>query len=150
MFISSVSCAQRGQLEYAVGLRLGPATGLSVQYFRTSEKVVEGILYTRYRGFSLAGLYELHHKAFDVRGLRWFGGFGAHISSYRWFSGHPIWEDSFPGARLMCGVDGIIGLEYFLPDIPVQIAVDWKPEYQLIGWSGWMMDSGAISVRWRL
>lgn len=142
--------AQRGKLEYAIGVRLGPGTGITGQYFYTDTDVIEAIVYTRFGGFTLTGLYEMHYPAFGVRGLKWFAGGGLHAGSFSYYRNHPVWRDEFDGRRIVVGVDGIIGLEYFFPDIPCQISLDWKPEYQFYGYTGWLADGGAISIRWRI
>jgi hypothetical protein len=143
--------AQRGELDYAVGLRLGSGTGLTVQKFLTDRKVVEGILYTRWRGFNLCGLIHFHERIVgNVKGLKWYYGGGAHVGYYTYYAGHPGWQNDRDKAGLtVAGFDGILGMEFYFPDLPVQISVDWKPEFNVIGWSGFGADNGAISVRWR-
>ena len=151
LFSSERASAQRGELDYAVGLRLGSGTGLSVQKFRTDRKVIEGILYTRYRGFNLCGLMQfLERLTKSVKGLKYYYGGGAHVGRYSYYAGHPAWtNEANRGSEVVVGFDAILGLEFYLPDLPVQISVDWKPEYNVVGWSGFGADNGAISVRWR-
>lgn len=143
--------AQRGELDYAIGLRLGPGTGLSVQKFKTDRKVIEGILYTRYRGFNLCGLMQFHERLTrSVKGLKYYYGGGAHVGRYSYYAGHPAWRnEANKGSEVVIGFDAVLGLEFYLPDLPVQVSVDWKPEYNVVGWSGFSPDNGAISVRWR-
>jgi hypothetical protein len=143
--------AQRGELDYAVGMRFGTGTGLSVQKFLTNRKAVEGILYTRWRGFNLCGLMHFHERIVgSVKGLKWYYGGGAHVGYYTYYAGHPGWQnDRDKGGLTVAGFDGILGMEFYFPDLPVQISVDWKPEFNVIGWSGFGGDNGAISVRWR-
>jgi hypothetical protein len=47
------------------------------------------------------------------------------------------------------GLDGIIGLEYALPDAPLSISLDWKPAFNILGPVGLVGDEGALSVRYR-
>ena len=46
------------------------------------------------------------------------------------------------------GIDGIIGLEYSFTEIPINVSIDWKPVLNIIGYSGFWGDGGALSVRY--
>lgn len=45
------------------------------------------------------------------------------------------------------GVDGILGLEFKIPNVPITLSVDYKPYINLIGW-GNDFANGAFSVRY--
>lgn len=147
--ISSVSTAQRGQLNYAVGLRLGTGLGASIQHFITNEQVVEGIVSSRSRGFTVTGLYELHTRILDAKGFRWYFGVGAHGGSYSDYGFEMIGVTGGRGTHFFAGGDGILGAEYFMKDLPVQFSADWKPEYNFAGLTGWKSGNLGISVRYR-
>lgn len=115
----------------ALGLRLGGTSGVDVKHFFRPATAVEGILGVFGDGFSITGLVEKNAQAFDVQGLNWYYGGGAHIAFYN--GNHP---NGFYGRDIHyrdsndvgIGINGIIGLEYILPDdIPVAFSLDLKP-----------------------
>jgi hypothetical protein len=127
-----------------IGLRGGLASGLSVKHFISTKSALEGLLTTRWRGFDITGLYEVHGEAFETDNLKWFYGFGAHIGFY---NGDYV-EWGAPGSTYnVIGIDGIIGLEYTFTELPLNIGVDLKPALNLIGYSGLWADFG-LSIRY--
>jgi hypothetical protein len=130
----------------AIGVRAGLANGLTVKHFISSDRAVEGILSTRWSGFNITGLYEIHANAFNDSHWNWYYGFGAHLGS---FDGNDSWGDDGVNYTII-GVDGIIGLEYRIDDIPINLSLDWKPALNLIGYTGFWADGFAISVRYEL
>jgi len=92
----------------------------------------------------MTGLYEIHARAFDVRGLNWFYGVGAHIG--QWNDDYPLLDER--GSYAVVGVDGIIGLEYEIEEIPFTLSADWKPSLNLVGYTGFVGFGGALSIRY--
>ncbi len=128
-----------------IGFRGGFANGITIKHFVTQTSAVEGIISSRWRGVEFIGLYEVHARAFDVDRLNWFFGGGAHIGF--WNGDHAGWGE--PGSDYaIVGVDGILGLEYNFKAIPVNLGLDWKPALNLVGYSGFWADGGALSVRY--
>jgi hypothetical protein len=128
-----------------IGLRGGLANGLTVKHFLGEKSAVEGIIASRWRGFELTGLYEIHATAFEVERLKWYYGFGAHVGF--WNGSYAGWGTSGTSYTVV-GVDGILGLEYSLKDIPINIGLDWKPAFNIIGYTGFWGDGGALSIRY--
>jgi hypothetical protein len=115
----------------SLGIRLGGTSGATVKHFFRPATAVEGILGTFGNGFSITGLVEKNAQAFDVKGLNWYYGGGAHIAFYNgnkyyWMEGrHVHYRDN---NDVGVGINGIIGLEYMLPDnVPVAFSLDLKP-----------------------
>ena len=135
---SKIKCYNTG-----IGLRggFGFANGLTVKHFLNRNTAVEGILSSCWNGFAVNGLYERHANAFYVNRLNWFYGAGAHIG---------FWEDFGEKGKssTVIGIDGIIGLEYYIQSIPFSVGIDWKPALNLFGNSSFWPDGGAISVRY--
>ncbi len=123
-----------------VGLRLGLYNGLTIKHFISDKSALEGLLSTRWNGFEITGLYEVHNNAFDVERLKWYYGGGAHVGFYG--SGY------VGGAVTVVGVDGILGLEYSFSEVPINLSLDWKPQFNFIGYSHFWGDGGALSVRY--
>lgn len=128
----------------SLGVRGAFTSGITVKHFIEENIALEGILSGGIWGGTITGLYEIHTRAFDVDRLYWYYGGGAHIAQ---------WNDDFPnvdtdGRRVVLGLDGIIGLEYYIEEIPFTISADWKPVFNLTGYPGFWGYGGAISIRY--
>jgi len=135
------------QYTTGIGIRgtLGP--GLTVKHHLSSDVAVEGILSSWYRGWVITGLYEQHYPAFQVTNLRWYIGAGGHVGVWSDRNdNHPWFEDNNGG--LVIGLDLIGGLEYTLEDLPLNFSVDWKPAFNLVGYTGFWGSDGALSIRY--
>jgi len=128
-----------------IGLRGGLSSGFTVKHFVSTNAAFEGLLSTRWRGFEITGLYEIHHQAFDVPRLNWYYGFGGHIGF--WNGEYAKWGD-VGSSYTVIGIDGILGIEYNFTEIPVNIGIDWKPAINIFGYSGFWGDGGALSIRY--
>jgi len=127
-----------------VGVRGGYISGVTLKHFIEEPVALEGILSFGRWGFNITGLYEIHARAFDVQGLNWFYGGGAHIG--QWNDDYPLLDER--GNYAVVGVDGIIGLEYEIEEIPFTLSADWKPSLNFIGYSGFVGFGGAFSIRY--
>ena len=128
-----------------IGLRGGLYYGLTVKHFISEKAALEGLLSTRWSGFEITGLYEVHNRAFDVDRLNWYFGGGAHIGVYN--GNHTNWGTVGTNYTNI-GIDGILGLEYNFNEIPLNLSLDWKPSFNLAGYSGFWGDGGALSIRY--
>ncbi len=135
---------QAQDYKQAVGLRGGLHSGFTYKNFFNNHTAVEGILHTRWHGWELVGLIEHHKPIVDVDNLYWFFGYGAHIGFYD--AVYTGWDAQ--GTYTTLGVDGIIGVEYDIPGAPISIGLDWKPYINLIGYSHFFGDGGALSLRY--
>jgi hypothetical protein len=141
----SVSYAQ--DYNTGIGLRGGFESGLSVKFFTTEKVAYEFILASRWRGFEVTGLYEVHNQAFNTERLKWFIGFGGHIGFWNGDYTHNYWGT--PGTNyIVVGLDGILGLEYSFTEVPINISIDWKPAFNFVGYTGFWGDGGALSIRY--
>lgn len=143
LFIGLKSNAQ--DYNTGIGLRGGWGSGLTIKHFMHDNKAVEGIFDSRWHGFSVTGLYEIHHEAFEVNRLNWYYGIGAHIG---FWNGRYYWDYNKDRNYTVIGIDGILGLEYNFEEIPFNIGIDWKPAFNLTDSSGFWGDGGAISIRY--
>ena len=127
----------------AIGMRGGLSQGLTVKQFMGSNVAVEGIFAIFNRSMYITGLYEIHKaSAFGVDRLNWYYGGGAHAGTYHYVN------DNNPDI-FSIGIDGILGIEYNLTEIPISISIDLKPAYNLVGWRG-NTSGGALSIRYML
>ncbi len=145
LFFAVTIAANAYDYNTGIGIRGGLSSGLTVKHFLGDKSAVEGILSSRWNGFNITGLYELHAPAFDTPRLHWYYGAGGHIGFWSGRKNHPWFED---GTHTVIGVDGIIGLEYNIGPIPFSISLDWKPAFNLIGYSGLWIDEFALSIRY--
>jgi hypothetical protein len=143
IIVSIAGIAGAQEYKTGIGLRGGPYTGLTLKHFLSEKAAIEGLLQTRWSGFEVTALYELHnYKAFDVDRLNWYYGFGAHIGSYD--AKYVPWGST----GSVIGIDGILGIEYNFSEAPINIGLDWKPSFNIVGDTNFRPDGGALSIRY--
>jgi hypothetical protein len=141
---SFTGLADAQEYKTGLGLRLGAGVGVSVKHFINRRDAIEGLLVTRWSGFDMTGLYEVHGEAFQTEHLNWYYGGGAHLGFYD--GDHTYW--GAPGyAYNIFGIDGILGLEYTFEEVPINLGLDFKPALNLIGYQG-LWAEFAFSVRY--
>ena len=143
--VSILTLASAQDYKTGVGLRGGLSQGLTLKHFVSSKAAFEGLLSTRWAGFDVTGLYEIHNNAFDVDHLNWYYGGGAHIGF--WNGNNTTWGTAGTDYTII-GIDGILGIEYSFTEAPINIGIDWKPAINLVGYTGFWADGGAISIRY--
>lgn len=129
-----------------IGVRGGWFSGITFQHYTSKGAAVEIIGQGSRNWFNLTALYEIHKDFSDVQNMKWYYGVGGHLGSYRYRTGHPVFGDRYTGNAAILGVDGIIGLEYFLEEIPFQFSLDYKPMLNLNG-GGWLYHDAALAIR---
>lgn len=130
-----------------IGLRGGFTSGITFKNFVSEKAAIEGIVASRWRGFSITGLYELHaNTIFEVERLNLYYGGGAHIGF--WNGNYNPWFTNTNVSYTVVGVDGIIGFEYNFSEAPINVSIDWKPVINFIGYYGFWAAEGAFSVRY--
>lgn len=126
-----------------IGVRGGLSTGLTVKHFISGESALEGLITARWNGFLITGLYEVHASAFGVPGLYWYYGGGAHLGS---------WNRHYKSDRAdnysVIGIDGILGLEFNITEIPFNLSIDYKPGINVLGGPTFLSDEVALSIRY--
>jgi len=128
-----------------IGLRGGYFNGLTIKHFITQKAAAELILSSRWKGYSITGLYEIHNEAFDNDHLNWYYGIGGHVGF--WNGENVKWENENKDYTVI-GIDGILGLEFNFKEIPINISIDWLPSQNIIGYKGFWSDGGAVSLRY--
>ncbi len=113
----------------AIGLRGGGTSGLTIKQFVNGSQAIEGILGIWNNGFGATLLWEKYVNAFNVDGLNWYYGAGGHAafwsSDFRLNNGNNRYD--YADNDMGLGVDGIVGIEYAIPNIPFAISLDVKP-----------------------
>ncbi len=126
-----------------IGLRGGLPSAITLKHFFNGNKAVELIVGSRWAGFSVTGLYEISKSnAFDVDRLDWYYGVGGHVGFYSGRFG------PFDEQHTAIGIDGIIGIEYNIEEIPINISLDYKPAINFGTYFYARGDEAALSVRY--
>ncbi|HYW97041.1 MAG TPA: hypothetical protein VE870_15715 [Bacteroidales bacterium] len=147
-FTTACASAQR-DYETGIGLRAGVSYGLTVKHFMSERSAWEGILTTRWEGFLLTGLYELHQDVFNTTNFNFFYGVGGHLGSWHGDVGpHDWFHDG--NQHLAIGVDGILGLEYTFDEVPFSISIDWKPSFNIAEHTVFLADEAGLSIRYAI
>jgi len=142
----SVASSNAQDYTTGIGVRGGFYNGLTIKHFISERAAIEGIISSRWKGFNITGLYEIHQQAFDVAHLNWYYGAGGHIGF--WKGKDVSWGDNREDDYTVVGIDGILGIEYNFQEIPINLSLDWKPTMNIIGYSGFWGDGGALSIRY--
>lgn len=136
-FLFTVNHANAQQQEgytAAAGLKFGGfENGISIKYFTASNVALEGIIGFRSHGVVFTGLYEIHQQVFNVEGLNFYYGAGAHLGSvgagvYKKFNGD---DRIYNSSQILLGADGVLGLEYVVPNSPIAVSLDLNPRAEL-------------------
>ncbi|HSO77898.1 MAG TPA: hypothetical protein VLQ76_04975 [Bacteroidales bacterium] len=128
----------------AIGLRGGDPSGLSFKTFISGVNALEFVAGTGYFGhnFSVTGYYEWQYPTDWTPNLDWFIGPGAHIGFW-----NARYQDEY-NTNLTLGLDGIIGLEYTLDDIPLNFSIGAGPSFNVTTGPGWLYWNGGFAVRY--
>jgi hypothetical protein len=126
IFVSSSLSAQN--YEKAVGGRIGTMIGVSYKQFITKSNAIEGIvdldiIHSNDMALRGTALYEFHYDFVGADGLAWYIGPGATVGALL-----------SKNSSFLFAVDGVIGLEYKLSEIPLCFAFDVNPKLYLIGY----------------
>lgn len=111
----------------ALGVRLstnGPAVNnsVSLKHFMSERVALEG-LFTFSDKPAIGALLEIHNPIPSAEGLTWFYGGGAYLG---------FESDKDVANRQLMGAQGIVGLDYKFPNLPLNLSLDWKPELNII------------------
>lgn len=112
------SSARAQQSPVALGVRISSNApiinhSVSMRYYINVNHAVEGLV--SFDPVALGALYEVFQPT-GAEGLSWFYGGGAYTSFEK-----PI----------TAGLQGILGLDYNFPNLPINLSLDWKPELNL-------------------
>ncbi len=131
---AAVQQASGQEYSNALGIRLSTSQATinqSVSYRRylNENTAIEGLL--SFDPIAVGALYEKVYPL-GAPGLQWFFGGGAYVA----FTGNNVF-----------GAMGIVGLDYTIPSIPVNLSLDWKPELNFINNVNFQASAVALSVR---
>jgi hypothetical protein len=126
----------QAQSDYFIagGIRAGDPLGLDAKYYFADAHAVQAIVGLQHpRGWGVTGLYQ-YNGDFNWRGdMNWFVGGGLSMMLNR--------TDDFS-----FGGDVIVGIEYTLPTLPLNFALDYKPSWDTK--YGLQLDQAALTLRY--
>lgn len=130
----------------AIGGRFGVANGITFKHFMNDKNALDFILNFRarknhYSSFRLVGLYEIHAPITNATGLQWYYGIGGGIGSYTYK------DNSHRDSDVYLSVDGVLGLDYKFSGAPINIALDWKPSFDISPSQGLDFEGVGLSIR---
>lgn len=139
--IMGTASAQEKTNDYrtAVGIRLSNNdaivnNSITVKHFFTGTMAIEGLL-SFGDPVAIGALIELHKPIGNASGLRWLYGGGAYFGF---------------GSPNNFGAQGILGLDYKIPTIPVNLSLDWKPELNFVADFGFEPAAVGFSARFTI
>jgi len=111
----------------AIGIRLSskdPVINNSVSFkqFLNQKTAIEALL-TFDKKAAIGAIIEIHKPFETTDGLMWFYGAGAYLG---------FDSDKTNPSRNLMGMQGIVGLDYKFPKLPINLDLDWKPELNII------------------
>ena len=103
----------------ALGVRISSSApvinhSVSLRYYMNENHAIEGLL--SFDPLAIGALYEAY-RTLGAEGLNWFYGGGVYTSFKK-----PV----------NAGLQGIVGLDYNFPGLPLNLSIDWKPELSLV------------------
>lgn len=143
-FYANAQMNEGSSYKTALGVKVYPGA-ISVKHFIKANTALEGLGYISSDGFRLTGLYELHNNLGNVEGLKWYIGGGGHLGIWS-----DTWKTNYPTREggLAIGVDGVIGLDYKIKDVPLNLSFDWQPSFNLIGYNYFEGGWGGLGIRY--
>jgi hypothetical protein len=124
---------QKHDYKNAIGIRAGSTSGLTFKHFMNPDNAFELILGIWPNALGLTGLYE-KHAGTGIAGLKFYYGGGAHFTAEtgRYYFRNQRTRDRIYVYRygnngLGLGIDGVAGLDYKIPVIPLSLSLDIKP-----------------------
>jgi len=131
-----------GQTNYnfAVGLRAGETSGLTIKKSIGNGAAIEGIFGAWRYGLSATALFEKYVPVGSVSNLNWYYGAGGHVAVqnnryYRYYyydrNRDVYYSDYYYNGGIGLGLDGILGMEYKIPNAPIALSLDIKPFFEV-------------------
>ncbi|MFZ1704921.1 MAG: hypothetical protein WAT79_11290 [Saprospiraceae bacterium] len=105
----------------AIGAKLGYGLVASYKKFLNDKAAIDIFGGIRWGGLVGGAYYELHYDIPSVDNLQWYWGGGASITT--WTFG--VLDEGY----IELGLSGVIGLDYTLENIPLNLSVDWAPTF---------------------
>ncbi len=132
------------QYQSAIGAKISTGGAVTYKTFIKGNNALEAQGMYFNEGVRFAALYEFHFYSFEgVPGLAWYVGPGAHFGFWRKNSRVAY------NSTMDVGIDGVLGLDYKIPNIPINVSLDWQPGFSVLG-AGLQPQFGGFAIRYVL
>ncbi|MBR1627619.1 MAG: hypothetical protein IJ681_10820 [Bacteroidales bacterium] len=122
---------------WGLGVKAGWDYGLNIKKYNGGTNL-EGVIDFHHNGFRALGLYEWDNELGS--GFHIYYGLGANIG---------VWDNDKDESGFGLGINGVIGIEWHLPNnIPLTLALDWTPSFELIPDSDFYSKGLGFSVKY--
>jgi hypothetical protein len=127
-------------LEYktAVGVRLGVGGGLNLKTFISEKNALDFSFFLGNGASRLVGLYQVHGDLSTEGNFKWYLGGGPSIMFVK------------NQSKSVLGINGVVGLDYKIKSLPLNVALDWQPGFQIGSSYGFVNDWVTLAVRYTL
>ena len=127
--ISSTTSAQ--DYKTALGVRLSSSAAMvnnsiSFKQFISEKNAIEAY-FSFGEPLALGAMLEFH-KPLSASGLRYFYGAGGYVGFVKVVNVNTQKTNTEPNF----GAQGVIGLDYKFPNVPLNLSLDWKPELNIV------------------
>ena len=131
----------KAQYKQSLGLAFGVPSGIACKTFTSRDRALDFTLGGFSNFFTIAGMYEIHDKAFND--VNWYYGPGGHLGS---------WKGNRYGNGMFLGLDAVLGVELLTEKVPFAFSLDIRPGVNLIGnkWNNenhWLWWQGQLALR---
>lgn len=116
------------------GIRAGNGVIATYRQFYNDEKALELFAGYQYQGLRVGGMREFFSPALTKysENFRLYYGYGVH-TGFTYTNHHKMFNREYRYGWTFSpvfGMDGILGLEYTFPDVPILVSADVKPFYE--------------------
>lgn len=149
--VAVLGSAQAQDFGRAIGARLGWGAELSYQHPLSLKNRVEVDL--GLEGFSgatvvyISGIYQWVNPIQD--GFNWYVGFGPQLGITSTKDGTLAGVTVKGETDFALAVAGQIGVEYNIPNVPLQLSLDWRPAFMILPGTGFGYEGVALGIRYR-
>ncbi len=147
LFIFLTQFETNAQYKFAVGARFDGGPGITMKFKNGSKLGAEALIHGYGNGIKGTLLAEWHEPAFNSNKFQFYYGFGGHMGAT---PGYYYRKREFAGPYFQVGADGILGLEHTFSEIPLNLSVDWKPEFNFINYTGLYLGNIGLSARFAI
>jgi len=135
VFINILAFSQ--EFKQAVGIRIGYTGGIEYRIFSDELNSYKFLIGSRERGLIAHAIKEWHRIDLfpSTDQLSFVYGGGVHIGYERWDQQYYDYNYSYYVTRtaFIAGIDGLAGLEYLFPKVPISLGFEVKPYFDLFG-----------------
>ncbi len=135
IILSSSAFSQ--DFRYAAGIRAGYTGGIEFRIYTDELNSYKFLLGSRQNGAVIHALKEFHKPGLFsfTDHLNFVYGGGLHVGYERWNQRFSRYNSVYyvTNTDFIAGIDGLAGLEYMFPEVPISLGIEVKPYFDLFG-----------------